>query len=53
MQPKESKSHWHFWISFVKSCIRIFAGFAIIGGNLVTGGVSLILAEFLGIAEEL
>ena len=53
MQPKESKNQRHFWISFVKSCIRIFAGFAIVGGNLVAGGVSLILAEFLGILEEL
>jgi len=53
MQPKESKSRWHFWISFVKSCIRIFAGFAIIGGDLVAGGIAFILAEFLGIAEEL
>lgn len=53
MQPKESKSEWHFWVSFVKSCIRIFAGFAIIGGSLVTGGFSLILAELLGIVEEL
>jgi len=53
MQPKESKSQWHFWTSFVKSCIRIFAGFAIIGGSLVAGGIGIILAEFLGIAEEL
>jgi hypothetical protein len=53
MQPKESKSQWHFWISFVKSCIRIFAGFAIIGGNLLAGGIGIILAELLGIAEEL
>jgi len=53
MQPKESKSNWHFWISFVKSCIRIFAGCAIIGQSLVAAGVSLILAEFLGIIEEL
>jgi hypothetical protein len=53
MQSKESKTQWHFWISFVKSCVRIFAGFAIIGGNLTIGGISLILAEILGILEEL
>ena len=53
MQPKESKSQWHFWISFAKSIIRIFAAFALIGGNLVTAGLILILAELLGIAEEL
>ena len=52
MQEKESKTSWHFWISFVKSCVRIFAGFAIVGGDLVVGGVSLILAEVLGIVEE-
>ena len=53
MQVQESKTKWHFWISFAKSCVRIFAGFAIIGGNLVIGGASLILAEVLGIIEEL
>lgn len=52
MQEKESKTSWHFWISFAKSCVRIFAGFAIVGGDLVVGGVSLILAEVLGIVEE-
>ena len=52
MQPQESKSQWHFWISFAKSIIRMFAAFALIGGNLVTAGLSLILAELLGIAEE-
>lgn len=53
MQPKESKTEWHFWISFAKSIVRIFAGFAIIGGNLITAGLGLILAEILGIVEEL
>ena len=52
MQPKESKTNWHFWISFIKSSIRIFAAFALIGGSLVTSGLSFILAELLGIAEE-
>ena len=53
MQPKESKSQWHFWISFAKSIIRIFAAFALIGGNLVASGLSFMLAEILGIVEEL
>ena len=53
MQPKESKSRWHFWISLIKSSIRIFAAFALIGGNLTTSGLSFILAELLGIVEEL
>jgi len=53
MQPKESKTNWHFWISFIKSIIRIFAAFALIGGNLVISGMSFMLAELLGIIEEL
>jgi len=53
MQPKESKSNWHFWISFIKSCIRIFAALALIGQSFTTAGLSFILAEFLGIVEEL
>ena len=53
MQEQESKTRWHFWISFAKSCVRIFAGFAIIGQSFVVGGLSLILAEVLGIVEEL
>ena len=53
MQPKESKSEWHFWISFTKSCIRLFAAFALIGQSFTTAGLSFILAELLGIAEEL
>ena len=53
MQPQESKSRWHFWISLIKSSIRIFAAFALIGGNLTTSGLSFILAELLGIVEEL
>lgn len=53
MQIKESKTSWHFWISFVKSCIRLVAGFALIGNNLVAAGISFIIAELLGILEEM
>ena len=53
MQPKESKTNWHFWISFFKSCIRIFAAITIIGQDFIAAGLSLILAEILGIVEEL
>lgn len=52
MQPKESKSQWHFWISFGKSCIRMFAAMALIDGSFVVAGLSLIFAEVLGIIEE-
>lgn len=53
MQPQESKSSWHFWISFTKSCIRIFGALTLIAGNLVAAGLCLVAAEVLGILEEL
>ena len=53
MQPQESKSKWHFWISFTKSIIRFLAAFALIGQQFTTAGLAFILAELLGIAEEL
>lgn len=53
MQEKESKTSWHFWISFAKSCVRIFAAFALIGSDLIVAGLSFILAELLGIIEEI
>lgn len=53
MQIKESKTNWHFWISFAKSCIRILAAIAIIGQSFVTAGLLLLIAEVFGIVEEL
>ena len=53
MQQQESKTSWHFWISFAKSIVRIVAALALIGNNLVTAGLSFLLAEILGIVEEL
>ena len=53
MQEKESKTKWHFTISLVKSVVRIGAGAALMGGYLVYAGELLILAELLGIVEEL
>lgn len=44
---------WHRNISFVKSGFRIVAGLFLINGSLLGGGVFLILAEVLGIVEEL
>ena len=43
----------HFWISMVKSVIRIAACSFIVVGNLVVGGVLFGVAELLGIAEEI
>lgn len=53
MQSKESKTNWHFNISLFKSCLRIVAGAALIKGLYVETGVLIIIAELLGIAEEL
>ena len=52
MQVKESKTNWHFWISLVKSGIRIGAGILLIKGDVVGAGIFLIAAEILGIIEE-
>lgn len=43
----------HFYISLVKSVIRIGAGISLVMGNFVVAGVLFIVAEILGIAEEL
>jgi hypothetical protein len=43
----------HKYISFAKSGIRIVAGGCLISGNLLMAGVCLIMAEVLGIVEEL
>ena len=53
MQEKESKTNWHFRISLLKSSLRIGAGFALCYGDFILTGVLLILAEVLGIVEEL
>lgn len=43
----------HFYVSLVKSIIRIGAGASLIIGNLFIAGVLLIVAELLGILEEM
>jgi len=52
----------HFYISLVKSAVRILAGGAFILGGyyleewglwIMAGGALLVIAEVLGIAEEL
>lgn len=52
VQPKDP-SKWHFRISIVKSGMRIAAGLRLIQGDFVGAGVFFIIAEVLGIAEEL
>jgi hypothetical protein len=53
MQPKESKSTRHFTISLIKSAVRIAAGVDLALGNVWYAGILLVIAEILGIAEEL
>jgi hypothetical protein len=43
----------HTSVSLVKSIVRIGAGAALITGDLVGAGGLLIIAEILGVAEEL
>ena len=52
IQPKDT-SKGHFYVSLVKSAIRIVAGGCLITGNLLMAGVCFIMAEVLGIVEEL
>ena len=61
IQPRDT-SRGHFYVSLVKSFVRIAAGFALIftavepalaERYIVTAGCMLILAEILGIVEEM
>jgi hypothetical protein len=52
IQPKDP-SERHFFVSLAKSAIRILAGVSLIYGSFVVCGVLLIVAEVLGIVEEL
>jgi len=52
IQPKDT-STGHFYVSIVKSAVRIAAGASLIMGLFVICGSLLILAEILGIVEEL
>ena len=52
IQPKDT-SKGQFYVSLVKSALRITAGGALISGFIVHAGVLFIVAEVLGIVEEL
>lgn len=52
IQPKDT-SKGHFYVSLAKSVIRIVAGVCLISGNFVFAGTGFILAEILGIVEEM
>ena len=52
IQPKDT-SKGHFYISLIKSGIRIVAGAYLVTGDFVIAGLLLITAELLGILEEI
>ena len=52
IQPRDT-SRGHFYVSLVKSAIRIVAGGCLVTGNLLMAGICIIMAEVLGIVEEL
>jgi hypothetical protein len=51
-QPKDT-SKGHFYVSLLKSVLRINAGIFLIKGEIIAAGSLLIAAEILGIVEEL
>lgn len=52
IQPKDT-SKGHFYVSLVKSGLRIIAGYALTQSNFVLAGALFIAAEVLGIVEEM
>jgi hypothetical protein len=52
IQPKDT-SKGHFYVSLAKSVLRIMAGANLMFGYFYIAGLLLILAEVLGIVEEL
>ena len=52
IQPKDT-SKGHFYVSLVKSALRVVAGGNLVLGNLFWAGTFLILEEVLGVVEEL
>ena len=51
--PMSKKFFTHTSVSMVKSGFRILAGLALCFGDFIVAGALLIVAELLGIAEEL
>lgn len=53
IQPKDT-SLGHFYVSLIKSAIRIAAGIALIWPqSIILAGVFLIAAEIFGVVEEM
>jgi hypothetical protein len=53
MQPKESKSNRHFNISISKSIVRGIACICLMTEHVWYAGGLLLIAEVLGVVEEL
>lgn len=53
IQPKESKTNSHFWISLVKSSLRFAACYGLFYHYFESSAILFALAEVLGIAEEI
>lgn len=52
IQPKDTSKN-HFRVSLAKSALRMLAGAALMSQMFWTAGLLLILAEGLGILEEI
>lgn len=52
IQPKDT-SKGHFYVSLIKSVLRIGAGIALAMSSFTEAGVLFIIAEILGIIEEI
>jgi hypothetical protein len=50
---KQPNPKFHFYISIVKSILRIAAGYYLLHNNVPFAGTFFIIAELLGILEEL
>jgi len=50
---EQPNAKWHLIISLAKSILRVGAGFYLITGDFLMSGVMFIIAEALGIVEEL
>lgn len=53
MQEKESKTNWHFWMSMIKSFIRMSAAMYLMKSSFFWAGALFIVAEILGVLEEI
>ena len=53
MQTKESKTKWHFYISIIKSVVRLGACVALWDYALGSAAILFAGAEILGILEEI